>query len=179
MAERRNGRRRTGGKRADRGWVSSGRSTPRSIGLVQGWKRYSPPSSSSRGRRHPPPWYSVPSSSSLSASLGSLSKAPNASGARIHVYVTLRARICGMARGCYGDPPSARGWNAIGRRGASTDPHVCVNACMRASVFTCAFTSSRHCPRWFACVPRDCLWGNALSLVVCNLLGLASFHVDN
>lgn len=61
------------------------------------------------------PW---PSSSSpmvlssfvvLPLSLDSLTKAPNASGARIHVYVTLCARICGMARGCYGDPPSARG----------------------------------------------------------------------
>ncbi|KYN42947.1 hypothetical protein ALC56_02751 [Trachymyrmex septentrionalis] len=48
--------------------------------------------------RRPPPIF-----------LDSLTKAPNASGARIHVYVTLRARICGMARGCYGDPPSARG----------------------------------------------------------------------
>lgn len=77
------------------------------LGLSKGGRGIPLPPLPTRGRPHPP--LVVLSSFVLPLPRGSLSKAPNASGARIHVYVTLRARICGMARGCYGDPPSARG----------------------------------------------------------------------
>lgn len=75
------------------------------LGLSKGGRGIPLPLLSTRGRPHPP--LVVLSSFVLPLPRGSLSKAPDASGARVHVYVTLCARICGMARGCYGDPPSA------------------------------------------------------------------------